>query len=53
MAQPPDAAWQAKARRIIDEAHDRLWSPEGQRAWGYTVWDAERARISSGLRSLV
>lgn len=39
MAQPPDAAWQAKARLVIDEARDRLWSPEGQRALGYLVWE--------------
>ncbi|MBE2272542.1 MAG: toprim domain-containing protein [Anaerolinea sp.] len=39
MAQPPDAAWQATARHIIDEACARLWSPEGQRAWGYLVWE--------------
>mgnify|MGYP001366494421 CR=1 FL=1 len=39
IAQPPDAAWQAKARHIIDEARERLWSPEGQRAWGYLVWE--------------
>jgi len=39
MAQPPDAAWQAKARHIIKEACDRLWLPEGQRALGYLVWE--------------
>ena len=39
MAQPPDAAWQGKARRIIDDARDRLWSPAGQRALGYLVWE--------------
>jgi DNA primase len=41
MSQPPDAAWQAKARRIIDDAYDRLWSPEGQRALGYLVWERD------------
>jgi len=39
MAQPPDTAWQAKARHITEEARDRLWSPEGQRALGYLVWE--------------
>ncbi len=39
MAQSPDSAWQAKARHIIDEACERLWSPEGHRAWGYLVWE--------------
>lgn len=39
LAQPPDAAWRAKARRVIDEARERLWSPQGQRALGYLVRD--------------
>ena len=38
VAQPPDPTWQVKARHIIDESCARLWSPEGQRAWGYLVW---------------
>jgi DNA primase len=39
MAQPPDEQWQAKAWRIIVEAHDRLCSAEGQRARGYLAWE--------------
>jgi len=39
MAQPPGGEWQAKARRIMDEARERLWSPDGQRAWGYRIWE--------------
>lgn len=39
IAEPPDAAWQEKARRIIDDARKRLWSPEGQRALGYLLWE--------------
>ncbi|MBW4438476.1 MAG: hypothetical protein KME04_15150 [Pleurocapsa minor GSE-CHR-MK-17-07R] len=39
LAQPPDVEWQAKARSIIDDARDRLWSAEGQRALGYLVWE--------------
>lgn len=51
MAQPPDAAWQAKARRVIDEARERLWSGQGRRALTYLrekrgLTDSSRKSIS-------
>jgi DNA primase len=35
IAEPPDDDWQGTARRIVKEAQERLWSPEGTRAMEY------------------
>lgn len=35
LSQPPDPDWQTKARRVIDQAVERLWSHAGARAMAY------------------
>jgi DNA primase len=34
-AEPPDAQWQAAARRIVNRTQETLWSPQGARALAY------------------
>ena len=35
LSQPPNPDWQTRARRVIDEAVERLWSRAGARAMAY------------------